>query len=271
MTRRGGVPTIRSQPMGQIKLHREFASKVEGFPRTCRIYTPDEYEQDPERTFPVLYMHDGQNIFAHPQSALIDTWCANLTVEKLVAERCIEPWIIVGIDSGMGRLEEYSGWDDETHQTKGRGEQYTRFIVNELKPWVDRTYRTRKEPRWTGVAGSSLGGLISLYMGQTKPDVFGRIGAFSPTVMWAKRAVFMQWNQHAKNRTRLYIDAGLAESLNIENREFDYGNEVRRFFEHVKRLGYDDHEVFFVLEPGGHHHETDWARRLPLAFRWLLS
>lgn len=257
--------------MGHIQLHREFESKVEGHLRTVRIYTPDEYDQEPDRTFPVLYMQDGQNVFAHHESAVYDTWCANQVIEHLVAERSIEPWIIVGVDSGMGRFEDYSAWDDVEKNRKAKGETYAKFLTNELKPWIDKTYRTRREANWTAVAGSSLGGLISLYLGQSRPEIFGRIGAFSPTVMWANRAIFKSWKAHAKKWTRLYLDAGLAESIHVDERSLDYGAEVREFFFHLKSLGYEDHELFLVLEPGGHHYEKDWARRLPLALRWLLS
>lgn len=271
MTPERPVYTVRVPHMGHIQIHRQFESKAEGFPRTVRIYTPDAYDHEPERRFPVLYMQDGQNVFAHHESAVYDTWCANHVMEHLTYEGALEPWIIVGIDSGMGRFEDYSAWDDPAKGRKGRGETYTRFLVDELKPWIDTTYRTRIEPQSTAVAGSSLGGLISLYMGMSRPDVFGRIGAFSPTVMWADNAIMKAWNAHTRKWSRIYLDAGLSEYIEVENTPLDYGGMVKEFYFQLKNAGYADHELFLVLEPGGYHHEKDWARRLPLAFRWLLS
>jgi len=257
--------------MGHVHIIRDFESPQEGFPRTLRIYTPDGYDAQGAHRYPVLYMHDGQNVFAHPESAVFDTWCANHALEALVSEGRLEPWILVAVDSGPGRFEEYSPWDEPRNQVKARGQQYARFLVEQLKPWVDRVYRTRPEPEWTGAMGSSLGGLISLYLGWQYPEVFGRIGALSPTVMWSERQLFEKWNAHSRKWTRIYLDAGSTEHIATDNVPLNYGVATREFYAHLKRLGYDDHEVILVLEPGGQHHEKDWQRRLPFAFRWLLG
>lgn len=257
--------------MGHIQIQRQFQSRAEGFERTLRIYTPDEYDQQKDRRFPVLYMHDGQNVFSHPESAVYDTWCVNTVMESLVGEGALQPWIIVGVDHGVGRIEEYTAWDDKKRSTKGKAPDYAKFLCEELKPYIDRTYRTRIDAQSTAVAGSSLGGLVSLYLGSNRPSVFGRIGAFSPSVMWADRAIFTEWKTHTQKWSRIYLDAGLSEHLDIEGEPYDYGGAVRDFFFLLKSLGYADNELFLVLEPGGRHHENDWRRRLPLALRWLLS
>src|SRR6478609_7868701 len=98
--------------MPNVQINREFPSRAEGHTRTVRIYTPDEYDQDSSRRFPVLYMMDGQNVFAHHESAVYDTWCANQVLERLVGEGALEPWIVVAIDSGPGRMEDYTPWPD---------------------------------------------------------------------------------------------------------------------------------------------------------------
>jgi len=257
--------------MGQIKILRDFASPLEGFPRTLRIYTPDEYAAQPERRFPVLYMQDGQNIYAHPDSAPDVTWCTNNTLERLVRERALEPWIVVGIDSGMGRLEDYSPWNEPRAKVKGRGATYTRFMVETLKPWVDATYRTLPSARTTAVMGSSLGGLISLYAGWKHPEVFGRVGGVSPSVMWSGGGLASHWKTRTAEWTRIYLDAGATEFLDAGGVPLRYGEATRAFHRHLQRLGYSDEELFLVLEPGGQHNEKDWQRRLPLALRWLLG
>jgi predicted alpha/beta superfamily hydrolase len=257
--------------MGHVHIIRDFPSPQEGFTRTLRIYTPDGYDGLGSHRYPVLYMQDGQNVFAHPESAVYDTWCANRALEALVSEGRLEPWIIVAVDSGPGRFREYSPWDDARVHVKARGPVYARFILEEVKPYVDRVYRTRQGPEWTGAMGSSLGGLISLYLGWRYPEVFGRIGALSPTVMWSERKVFEHWKEHSRRWSRIYLDAGATEHLDSDGIPLNYGEATREFYTHLKHLGYHDHEVILVLDPGGQHHEKDWQRRLPFAFRWLLS
>lgn len=257
--------------MGHVHIIRDFASPQEGFNRTVRIYTPDGYEHAPHHQFPVLYMHDGQNVFAHHESALFDTWCANLVLESMVNEGHSEPWIIVAVDSGPGRMEEYTPWNEPEANVRGRGDAYSRFLVETLKPYVDGTYRTRQGPEWTGVMGSSLGGLMSLYLGWKHPELFGRIGALSPSVMWHEYKLFQQWTAHSRSWSRIYLDAGTDEWINPGGYPMPYGEATRDFHAHLKQLGYADHELVLVLEPGGQHHERDWQRRLPLAMRWLLG
>ncbi len=261
---------LPSKPrMGHVHLLRDFPSRAEGDVRTVRVFTPDGYDAGGDHRYPVLYMQDGQNVFSHPESARLDTWCANVTLERLAAEGAVEPWIIVAVDSGLGRFSDYSPWVHRGRE--GNGERYARFLVDELKPWVDATYRTRAGSRWTAVMGSSLGGLISLYLGLSRPGTFGRVGALSPTVMWAHDALFRAWTAHTRRWTRIYLDAGHPEHLHVEGESLPYGEGACAFYEHLKGLGYHDHELFLVLEQGGGHHERDWQRRLPLAFRWLLG
>jgi predicted alpha/beta superfamily hydrolase len=257
--------------MGHVHIIRDFPSPQEGFTRTLRIYTPDGYDAHGSHRYPVLYMQDGQNVFAHPESAVYDTWCANHALEALVSEGRLEPWIIVAVDSGAGRFREYSPWDELRLNVQACGPLYTRFMVEELKPFVDRVYRTRTGAEWTGTMGSSLGGLMSLYLGWKHSEVFGRIGGLSPTVMWSQRALFKQWRAHSQRWTRIYLDAGSTERIDADGLDLNYGEATGDFYRHLKRLGYHDHEVCLVLEPGGEHGEKAWQQRLPFAFRWLLS
>jgi len=257
--------------MGYVHIIRDFASPQEGLSRTVRIYTPDAYDHAPDQRFPVLYMHDGQNVFAHPDSAIYETWCANATLDALVAEGRVEPWIIVAVDSTHNRLSEYSPRDEPRSHVLARGDAYMRFVIETLKPYVDSVYRTRQGPEWTAVMGSSLGGLISLYMGWKHPELFGRIGGLSPSVMWGWDRFFAEWTSHTRHWSRIYLDAGLHETVDPVGYVMRYGESTRAFYHHLKHLGYGDHELALVLEPEGHHDEKAWQRRLPLAMDWLLS
>lgn len=255
--------------MAEILIVRGFASDAEGFDRTLRIYLPDAYQRDPQRRFPVLYMQDGQNVFDHPESARWDTWGANTAMQALEAQGALEPWIIVGVDHGVGRFEEYSLWPDDDAGSLGKGETYLRFLVEQLKPHVDRSFHTKPEATHTAIVGSSLGGLISLCAHARYPGVFGRVGAFSPTVMWANDRLFQLWQQQTLGR--IYLDVGETELFQLDDYAMDYGAAVPRFHEHLRRLGYSADRLQFFADPGGEHSESDWRRRFPNAMSWLLS
>lgn len=256
--------------MGDIQIFRDVQSHAEGFPRTVRVFTPTRYRTEPHERFGVLYMQDGQNVFEHPESARQPTWRANEALERLVASGELGPWMIVAVDHGLGRFEDYSPWDEPRVDVKARGETYARFLRHELKPWVDSTFRTRPEPEWTAVCGSSLGGLISLYLHLRHGDVFPRVAALSPSVMWSGETIFREWTEHPRTPARIYIDAG-------EHEHFEgiftmaYGEKVAAFCRQLQGMGYAEWELRCVLEPGGQHTEADWQRRLPDALRWVLA
>jgi predicted alpha/beta superfamily hydrolase len=256
--------------MGQVEIHCNLPSRAEGFPRTVRVFLPDAYDARPAERFGVIYMQDGQNVFEHPESARHPTWAADRALERLLREGRIPPWMIVAVDHGLGRFEDYSPWDEPRLGVKGRAQTYARFLIEELKPWVDSSFRTRPEPESTAVVGSSLGGLVSLYLHRWHPDVFGRVGALSPSVMWCEGGLTRHWTSHARRWSRIYLDAGAQERFELGPFPMEYGEATRQFARHLGALGYADHELKVVLEPGGVHSEADWQRRLPAAFGWLL-
>ena len=255
--------------MGRLEIIHDYRSTPERTARTLRLYLPDLYERAPDRRFPVLYLQDGQNLFRHPESALEQTW----EVDRVMDEReqaGLEPWIVVAVDHrGVKRLSDYAPWDAPAEGVPGRGRRYAEFMAEQLKPHIDRELRTRREPQWTAVGGSSMGGLISLYLGLTRPDLFGRIAALSPSVMWAGHRLFDDWT--SRPPLRIYLDAGARESIELKGLPFDYGSSVAAFHRHLRALGYGDQDLRVVLEAEGQHSERDWSRRLPAALRWLLD
>lgn len=152
------------------------AFKIPQLNRTRRIwiYLPESYNK-PGKSFPVLYMQDGQNIF-DAATSFAGEWGADEAMDSISRQ-----WIIVGIDNGQQkRMNEFNLFDEERFG-KGEGRAYLDFIVNDLKPFIDRNYRTKSTARFTAIAGSSMGGLISFYAGLLHPNVFGQIGVFSPS------------------------------------------------------------------------------------------
>lgn len=251
--------------MGEIQILRDVYSTVEQVTRTIRIFTPNAYQQQPDKAFPVLYMFDGQNVFSHPESAVYDTWCANTTMEQLASEGKIDPWIIVGIDHLSDRFSEYSPF------VGGRGDLCAQFLVNQLKPYIDKTYRTLQKPEYTGVMGSSMGGLMSLYIGKTYPKTFGRIGGISPALMWGSGQMFKYWDSHTRCWSKIYLYVGSQEQYSFYGVYLDYVPVTRDFYHHLQQLGYSDYEVHFNLAQGETHHETSWQKQLPGIMRWLLE
>jgi predicted alpha/beta superfamily hydrolase len=257
--------------MSTIHILSDFYSYPEEMTRTLRIYTPDAYDENPDSPFPVLYMLDGQNVFNHPDSALYHTWCANSTMDRLISEGSLSPWIIVAVDHTPDRFAEYSPWDEPAVGSVGRGWLFADFLIHHLKPYIDRTYLTLPEPPWTAVMGASMGGLMSLALGKAYPDVFGRIGAVSPTIMWANGEIYRLWDGPTGRWCKIYLDTGSLEKYWYYDIFLDYVEATGHFFDHLRGIGVQDHELRYVVEPGAFHNEEAWQARLPNIFAWLLE
>src|SRR5436189_1140532 len=151
-----------------ITKHENFGSRHLTHARDVLVYTPPGYNEDVERRFPVLYMHDGQNL-VDPEDAFGGVaWSADETAQALISAGAIEPMIIVGIYNTGDRLDEYTHVKATAGRMRGHGgraDDYGRMIIEELKPFIDTEYRTKPEREFTGLGGSSLGGLVSIYLG----------------------------------------------------------------------------------------------------------
>ncbi|HJZ83033.1 MAG TPA: alpha/beta hydrolase-fold protein, partial [Pyrinomonadaceae bacterium] len=152
---------------GDVRLHHNFHSNVLNNDRDVIVYLPPGYEADKQKRYPVFYMHDGQNIFDGATSYIPgQEWRVDEVAQSLIAASRIEPLIIVGIyNAGRERVNEYTPAQDAKYKAGGKADLYGRFLVEEVKPFIDRTYRTMPDSKHTGLGGSSLGGLISLYLG----------------------------------------------------------------------------------------------------------
>lgn len=252
-------------------IHAELDSRREGLRRRLRIYLPAAYEQEPGRRFPVLYMHDAQNLFDHPTSAVAPSWGADAALERLLGEGALPPWLVVAVEHrGVERIGDYTPWPEPRYRGEPRGLRYGEFFAEELVPHIDHRLRTIPAASQRAIAGSSLGGLMALFLGWRYPDTFQRIGALSPSVMWGGRRLFRAWSQPHPD-TRLYLDVGARERFDFDGLSLDYGVDVRAFYDHLCALGYPEERLRFLADPLGDHSEAAWRRRLPEALRWLLA
>jgi predicted alpha/beta superfamily hydrolase len=228
--------------------------------RGMDVYLPESYPEGRFR-YPVVYMQDGQNLSDASIAFCGNTWRLGDGLPWL-AERGIEP-IIVGIHNTPARLSEYSPFPDEKHGG-GDGDRYIRFLIDTVKPRIDAAYRTRKDRDSTVVAGSSMGGLISLYAFLRRPSPFGHAAVLSPSIWFGGREI-LNFAQRARvTRGRLYLDVGTAEGPEtLKN--------ARTLNRLLRKRGYRKDNLWYLESQGGQHREEDWAWRLPQALEFLLK
>jgi predicted alpha/beta superfamily hydrolase len=244
---------------------RQFQSRFLPDARDIEVYLPEAYTNEPARRFPVFYLHDGQNLFDGRTSYIPDhTWQAHTTADRLTREGLVEPVILVGINNtGLRRMAEYTPSRDPGLRG-GDGDLYGRMLVEELKPCIDREFRTLPDAANTALGGSSLGGLISLYLGFTYPEVFSKLAVISPSVWWNDRAILRTVSAgHTRPGLRIWLDMGTAEGLR-HLRDADLLH--RRLVQGGWRDGLD---LFYLRVPGGQHNEDAWAARFDRVLRFL--
>ncbi len=245
--------------------------------RDITVYLPPSYHQS-DRRYPVIYMQDGQNLFDNDNS-YAGEWHVDETMETMAREEGVEA-IIVGIpNTGIHRVDEYTPFRDR-RLGGGRGDDYLRFVTQTLKLQIDKDFRTLADRHHTGILGSSMGGLISLYAFFRFPAVFGFAGVMSPSLWFAGGAIYPYIESAAYHPGKLYLDAGtreLGESAN--SGRLHRAAASRRYYASVRRMkgilvkkGYRPlRDLLHVEEKWATHNESSWARRFPLALRFLLS
>ncbi|MBC7935132.1 MAG: alpha/beta hydrolase [Rhizobacter sp.] len=226
--------------------------------RRIWIYLPPSY-QSSKKHYPVLYMHDGQNIFDHYTSGFGE-WGVDECLDSIM-ENGRNECIVIGIDNGPKRLNEYNPFNNERFGT-GEGKAYAAFVVETLKPFVDGHYRTLKDRTNTIIAGSSMGGLISYYTQLAYPAVFGKAGVFSPA-FWTAPGITAATDSLAKtaNGKFFFYMGGLEGD--------EYMNDM---YEVMQQLGTRSSALIYsVTDPGGSHNEDAWRKWFPEFFRFIMA
>ena len=232
--------------------------------RRVHVLLPHDYEQTEPgaapKHYPVLYLHDGQNLFGGGSG--YGSWEIDQKMALLAARNHHEV-ILVSIDHAHDeRIREFT-----LHQTRagsGRGQYYLDFIRRTLKPIVDRSFRTLPDPAHTGIGGSSLGGLISIYAGLMHPDVFGRLMVFSPSLWISPKIYFDAIRFQAAVPVKIYAYGGEKESSYMVP-------NIQRFNEALARQQYGGNpiDIHLSVDPTGTHQEAHWSREFPKAVEWL--
>jgi predicted alpha/beta superfamily hydrolase len=256
------IPERQSSITGDVRTHAHFASKVLGNERTILVWLPPEYQTNPHTRYPVLYLHDGQNVF-DASTSFAGEWRADETADELIRSGKIQPIIMVAIaNSGAARIDEYTPSRDEARSRGGKGELYSKFLIDEVKPFIDSHYRTQTDREHTAVAGSSLGGLISLYLGYRHGDVFGMCGVISPSLWWDNASLLkeIQIDPQELKREKIWVDIGTAEGPAEEaSQGVSYVQTLTKTLAGAGMVR-DKDFVSRTIE-GAQHNETAWASR----------
>lgn len=251
---------------GHFNVLRDFRSLALGNTRHVFVYLPPGYDFDTSRSYPVLYMQDGQNLF-DPNLSFIpgQDWRLDETTQWLIETGAIEPLIIVGIDhAGTGRAGEFGPTVDPRYNEGGRADAYGAMLITELKPWIDAHYRTRRDAASTGLGGSSMGGLVSLFLALTRADVFGRAAVMSPSLWWDRRHIIALARAiERKPDVRLWLDCGTEEGYSTVHNVRILKNILVR---HGWRLNAD---LRYLEAQGAGHSEHAWGARAGEMLKFL--
>jgi predicted alpha/beta superfamily hydrolase len=255
---------------GNIKRHRGFPSKVLGNRRDVLVYLPPGYSRFSRTRYPVLYLHDGQNVFDAATSFAGVEWGVDETAQRLIKQKAIEPLIIVAVaNMGEERIHEYAPTpgvitphDRPTKRSRGVAELYGKFLIEELKPFIDRKYRTKPECEFTGLGGSSLGGLATLAIGIVFHECFSRLLVMSPSVWWDDFSILRLLGFiNQKPPLKIWLDMGTAEP------EWEQVHELRDAL--IDRGWKENVDLQYFEIPAAGHNEGAWATRVEPALRFL--
>lgn len=247
--------------------------------RRVRVLLPKNYETDTERTYPVVYFHDGQNVLYSKESFSGHSWKVIPTIKR---NPDISRMIVVAIDNdGMQRMNEYSAWKYQESnipgmQFGGKGVEYAEFVMEVVKPFIDEHYRTKSDRQHTAMVGSSLGGNITQFMGIEYQDQIGCLGVFS-SANWLHQDAFDRYmeRQQLYGDQRVFIYVGTEEAddtdkmLMAGNIKQAYIDSSLRYYHDLIAQGVALENIAIKIQSGAIHNEIAWAENLPDCFRFF--
>jgi predicted alpha/beta superfamily hydrolase len=253
---------------GQLYLH-ELRSQVFGNTRLLRVWLPPDYDGSGAVRYPILYLNDGQNLFEAATAFAGIHWQVGETSARLIGERKIPPLIIVGIDNTKRRIQEYIPYKSKDPRVANpRGRCYPEFLQREVMPLIEDRYMVRKGPENTGLGGSSLGGLITLYTQFAMPGVFGRLLVESPSLFVANKKILEEGSRFRGWPQRMYVGMGTRETGNAE-KDAKIVDGARELESMVRACGLGEDRLKVRIDEGASHNEGAWAARFPEALEFL--
>ncbi|MFA5647728.1 MAG: alpha/beta hydrolase-fold protein [Bacteroidales bacterium] len=228
--------------------------------RTVRVYFPPNYSS--RQGFPVVYLLDGQNVF-DKSTAFADEWKVDEVMDSLFQQRGLSCIVIAVYHGEEQRINEYTPWENDKKEG-GDGEKFAKFIVKDLKPYIDKYYRVIPDRENTTIIGSSMGGLMALYLALEYPKIFGKVAVFSPTLSWSPD-IFTKIEKFKKrNFQKIYMYAGMKEdSTMVRN--------IRQADQLLKDVGFSENELILNLEPYGRNSEIYWGHEYTKAISWFFN
>jgi predicted alpha/beta superfamily hydrolase len=247
---------------GSLRKVFNFYSPQLGNSRTLILYLPPSYASNPLKRYPVLYAHDGQNLFEAATAFGGVEWRMDETANSLIGSGAMDEIIIVGISNGgSNRISEYTPCCDPTYGGGG-ADKYERFILDTVKPYIDQNYRTLPGNRNTALIGSSLGGLVSFYIGRRNPTAFSKLAALSSSFWWNGQALTREVEASTtKLPVSFYIDAGTSSDGLTETTRMRDALVADRYTQGV--------DLYYYVAQGAGHNESAWAARLHLPLTYL--
>ena len=267
------APTPHPSVIGDLRLH-EFESHIFENKRFLRVWLPPGYDlaENASRHYPIFHLNDGQNLFEGPTSFTGVDWRVDESADQLIREGRIPPLIIVGIDNAQTeRIREYLPYRMLNPAVlRPKGKRYPDFLIHEVMPFLYERYRIARGPENTGLGGSSLGALISLYTVMDRPGIFGRLLLESASLFVSNRRLlkysryFRQWPE------KIFLAIGTRE-VGREDKDRQVVDDVRELERIMRRAGLDDKRLLVRIDEGATHSEGEWARRFPEALSFLFG
>jgi predicted alpha/beta superfamily hydrolase len=216
-----------------------------------------------------LYMQDGQNLFDSSTAFAGIEWGLDEAAQSMITDKKIEPVIIVGIYNTPDRTPEFTPFDKTPTGVDGRGALYERFVIEEVKPMIDRAYRTLPDRAHTGIGGSSMGGLISLAIAHDHPEVFGSVAVLDPWLRDSRHSLLDGWKDNSWMKgTRFYADMGTnGGPYYPSTTEVQDFNQLTQLFDSAGLKKDNDYDAAIIQD--GQHNETAWQKRLPNMLEFL--
>lgn len=267
------VNPLNPNVVGDLRIH-EFTSHIFRNRRNLRVWLPPGYDlpENSTQRYPVFYLNDGQNLFDPGTSFTGVEWQVDETADRLIRTKKIPPAIFVGIDNaGVERLKEYLPYRSLSPVVlRPQGARYSAFLTKEVMPFVAEHYRTAKGPENTLLGGSSLGGLITLYVTITTPGVFGGVLIESPSLWVSNRQVLRDARPPRVWPHKVFLAIGTRE-VGREEKDRQTVDNVRELERILRKSGLDDRRLRVEIAEGGTHSEGAWAARFPGALQFLLE